>query len=114
MMDAMREPSDRAIVERSGAVPEAFERLFERHFAQVLRYLRRRVGDDLADDLAGEVFVRAFAARARYEPRTDSALPWLLGIATNLVHMHWRTEERRLCALTRLAAVPAVAAGLPE
>jgi RNA polymerase sigma-70 factor (ECF subfamily) len=114
MMGAMRQLSDRAIIERSVAAPSVFEQLFERHFAQVLRYLRRRVGDDLADDLAGEVFVQAFAARTRYEPRTDSALPWLLGIATNLVRMHWRAEERRLSALTRLAATPLPAAGLPE
>jgi RNA polymerase sigma-70 factor (ECF subfamily) len=114
MMGAMREPSDGAIIERSRAAPAAFEQLFERHFAQVLRYLRRRVGDDLADDLAGEVFVQAFVARNRYEPRTDSALPWLLGIATNLVRMHWRAEERRLSALTRLAAIPPVATALPE
>lgn len=110
----MRQLSDRAIIERSGAAPAVFEQLFERYFAQVLRYLRRRVGDDLADDLAGEVFVQAFAARARYEPRTGSALPWLLGIATNLVRMHWRAEERRLAALTRLAAQPPAVAGLPE
>jgi RNA polymerase sigma factor (sigma-70 family) len=110
----MRQLSDRAVIERSGAAPAVFEQLFERHFAQVLRYLRRRVGDDLADDLAAEVFVQAFAVRARYEPRTDSALPWLLGIATNLVRMHWRAEERRLAALTRLAAIPDAAAGLPE
>lgn len=113
-MGAMRQLSDRAVIERSGTAPALFEHLFERHFAPVLRYLRRRVGDDLADDLAGEVFVQAFAARARYEPLTDSALPWLLGIATNLIRMHWRAEERRLSALTRLATLPHAAAELRE
>jgi RNA polymerase sigma-70 factor (ECF subfamily) len=28
--------------------------------------------------------------------------------------MHWRAEERRLSALTRLAAMPPAATGLPE
>jgi RNA polymerase sigma factor (sigma-70 family) len=112
-MQSMR-LSDRALIERSSAEPTLFEQLFERHFPPVLRYLRRRVGDDIADDLAGEVFVRAFASRDRYEPRMESALPWLLGIATNLIRMHRRAEERRLAALARLAGQPMSSGGLPE
>jgi DNA-directed RNA polymerase specialized sigma24 family protein len=58
MMGWMR-LSDGALIEGSRAEPVVFEQLFERHFPPVLRYLRRRVGDDIADDLAGEVFVRS-------------------------------------------------------
>lgn len=114
MMATMRQLSDCAVIERSKAAPALFEELFERHFPAVLRYLRRRVGDDIADDLAGEVFAQAFSGRARYEPRTETALPWLLGIATNLIRTHWRAEERRLAALTRLAALPLAEGGIPE
>jgi RNA polymerase sigma factor (sigma-70 family) len=106
MMETMGRLSDHEVIERSRTVPALFDELFERHFAVVLRYLRRRVGDDVADDLTGELFVRAFAARDRYLPQTASALPWLLGIATNLIRMHRREEERRLAALVRLAALP--------
>jgi RNA polymerase sigma factor (sigma-70 family) len=106
MMGAMGRLSDHEVIKRSGSAPGVFDELFERHFAVVLRYLRRRVGDDVADDLAAEVFVRAFAARSRYLPQSDSALPWLLGIATNLIRMHRRAEQQRLSTLTRLAAFP--------
>ena len=46
---------------------QAFELVFERHFAAVFRYLRRRVGA-FAEDLAAETFTRAFAGRARLRP----------------------------------------------
>jgi RNA polymerase sigma factor (sigma-70 family) len=36
------------------------------------------------------------------------ALPWLLGIATNLLRMHQRSETRRWAALARTGADPAV------
>jgi RNA polymerase sigma-70 factor (ECF subfamily) len=107
-MGAMHEPSDESLIERSEDAPTLFEHVFERHFAPVLRYLRRRVGDDVADDLAAEVFTRAFAARSRYEPRMETALPWLLGIATNLVRMHRRAEQRALAAIARLSALPVI------
>jgi RNA polymerase sigma-70 factor (ECF subfamily) len=69
----------------------------------VHRYLHRRVGSDLADELASETFGRAFSRRATFEPCRESALPWLYGIATNLLRRHWRSEVRQLRAYGRLA-----------
>lgn len=83
------------------AQPSAFEAVFDRHFAAVHRFVRRRVGLALADDVASETFVRAFASRARFDTSRGSALPWLLGIAVNLVARHYRTEERQLRAYAR-------------
>ncbi len=65
--------------------------------------MRRRIGDDLAGDLTGEVFERAFRDRSRFDVRYESALPWLLGIATNVVKMNRRSEQRRLRAYARVA-----------
>ena len=48
------------------------------------------------------MFVRAFRARAGFRAEHESALPWLLGIASHLVGDHKRTERRRLVALQRL------------
>jgi RNA polymerase sigma factor (sigma-70 family) len=91
-------PSDAVVIRRSLRQPEEFEVLFERHAAIVLRYLQLRVGYGLAEELMAETFVRAFDSRRRFDLRRTSALPWLYGIASNLIRMHFRTEERRLRA----------------
>jgi RNA polymerase sigma-70 factor (ECF subfamily) len=78
-----------------------FAAIFDRHYDAIARYLRRRVGATLGDELASETFLRAFAGRADFDPSRTSALPWLYGIAANLVRQHHRTEQRRLRAYAR-------------
>jgi RNA polymerase sigma factor (sigma-70 family) len=95
--------SDAAIIANSVAHPAVFAALYERHLERVAAYLARRVGSALAEDLTAEVFVRAFRARTAYRAQRETALPWLLGIASNLVGDHRRAERRRLAALQRLA-----------
>jgi RNA polymerase sigma-70 factor (ECF subfamily) len=81
---------------------KAFEELFEAHFDALYGYLARRVGPDLGRDLASETFTRAFAARERYDASCGEVRPWLFGIANNLLRRHYRDEERRLRAFSRL------------
>jgi RNA polymerase sigma-70 factor (ECF subfamily) len=100
------------LVRRSLRHPEEFEVLFERHATTVLRYLQLRVGQSLAEELMAETFVRAFDARRRFDSRRTSALPWLYGIASNLIRMHFRTEERRLRAYRAAAGVETPAGDL--
>ena len=102
------QPSDTELIARSTAEPESFAVLFDRHAAAVHRYLGRRVGE-LADDLLSETFLIAFRRRAAYRPDHVEVRPWLLGIATNVVHGHLRSERRRYRALARASAEPAVA-----
>lgn len=92
--------SDSACVARSLSEPEAFEVIFERYFGSVHRYLHRRVGRDLADELAAETFALAFERRASCRA-TGSVLPWLYGIATNVLLRSWRAERRQLRAYSR-------------
>src|SRR5580765_120467 len=87
---------------RSRRRPEEFGEVFDRHFATIHRYLERRVGRDAADELSGEVFRIAFEQRTRFRPLYESALPWLYGLATNLVLKRGRSEARRLRALARI------------
>ncbi len=100
--------SDADAIRRSATEPDAFVAVFDRHFDAVHRYLHRRLGGDLADDLAAETFTRAFASRRSFVPHDAGALPWLYGIATNLVRRHRRTEERRLRAYARTGRDDAV------
>ena len=74
--------------------------LFERHFDEIHRYLRRRLPGQ-AEEIASDVFTVAFDARRRFRPHGDSALPWLYGIASNLLFKRRRTEARELRAYAR-------------
>ena len=93
-------PSDLDCLALSLSEPQAFETIFDRHFNAVHRYLHRRAGRDLADELAAETFAVAFERRASCRA-SGSALPWLFGIATNLLHRCWRAERRQLRAYGR-------------
>jgi DNA-directed RNA polymerase specialized sigma24 family protein len=109
--------ADAEAVRRSLTDPVAFTAVFDRHFVAVHRYLHRRGGRDLADELAGETFRVAFEARARWSQTTPDARPWLLGIATNLLRRHRRTEERRFSPAEPSgtgAASPALSANTPR
>jgi RNA polymerase sigma factor (sigma-70 family) len=96
--------SDATAVRTSLVSPQAFAVVFERHFDAVYGYAQRRVGRDLAEEIASETFTRAFDRRDKYDLNRDDARPWLLGIATNLLRRHWRSEQRRLLAYGRAAA----------
>jgi RNA polymerase sigma factor (sigma-70 family) len=93
-------PSDVECLTRSLREPSAFEPIFDRHFDAIHRYLHRRAGQDLADELAAETFALAFERRASCRA-IGSALPWLYGIATNLLRRRWRGERRQLRAYAR-------------
>lgn len=98
-MDDVR--SDAELLARTSTEPELFGILFDRHFATIHRYLERRIERDGADDLAAEVFRIAFERRAHFRALHESALPWLYGLATNLMLKRWRGERRHLRALAR-------------
>ena len=101
----MRSPEDDADrIADSLDTPSSFETIFDRHFTTIHRYLARRVGSQLADDLAAATFVEAFRARARYDVSRGDALPWLYGIAANLIRSHRREERRQLEAYARVAS----------
>jgi RNA polymerase sigma factor (sigma-70 family) len=97
--------SDGELFRRSVDVPEAFEGIFERHGRAVWGYCRRRVGYDAAEEVAAQTFLVAFERRGSFDPGYDSARPWLLGIATNLIRRHLR-DERAYLERNRRALVP--------
>jgi RNA polymerase sigma-70 factor (ECF subfamily) len=100
----MSSESDADVLRRSIDEPDCFAVLFDRHFARLYRYLRRRLGDELAAELASETFLQAFRSRRRFVGEQATVLAWLHGIAANLVRMNHRSEERRLRAYARAAA----------
>jgi RNA polymerase sigma factor (sigma-70 family) len=93
-------PPDAHCLARSLDEPKAFALIFDRHFAAVHRYLHRRAGRDVADELSAETFAVAFERRESCRC-SDSVLPWLYGIATNLLRRRRRAEGRQLRAYGR-------------
>lgn len=80
-----------------------FERLFDRHAAELLTYCFRRTADaQLAEDLVSAVFLEAWRRRGVLRSE-DEARPWLYGIATNVVRHQWRSRRRHAAALARMA-----------
>jgi RNA polymerase sigma factor (sigma-70 family) len=96
--------SDAELIDESRDVPARFGEIFDRHAEAVFRYLARRIGPDDASDLLADVFLAAFEARSRYASDFTAALPWLYGIASNLLRKHFRRRAGELRMLDRLVA----------
>ncbi|HZV72354.1 MAG TPA: RNA polymerase sigma factor [Conexibacter sp.] len=97
---------------RSGDA-EAFGDLYERHARSVQSYCLRRTADlQLAEDATATVFLETWRRRRRIALTTDSAVPLLLGVATNVLRQHWRGRRRYAAAVERVrGATPAGAPG---
>jgi RNA polymerase sigma factor (sigma-70 family) len=81
---------------------EAFGLLFERHANAIYNYCFRRIGDWVtAEDLLSLVFLEAWRRRDQALP-PDKVLPWLYGIATNVVRNQRRSRRRHAAAMRRL------------
>jgi RNA polymerase sigma-70 factor (ECF subfamily) len=87
----------------------AFGRLFARHAQAVYAFCARRTADlNLAEDLTSITFLEAWRHRERVpSAHDDSALPWLLGVANNVVRNARRGQRRYRTFLERVPAAPA-------
>lgn len=76
--------------------------LFERHVRTIYNYCFRRVGNwAAAEDLVSIVFLEAWRRLDKRLPG-GKELPWLFGIATNVVRNRRRAERRYAAALRRI------------
>jgi RNA polymerase sigma factor (sigma-70 family) len=96
---------DSTLWTRAGAGDrDAFAMLFERHATAIYNYCFRRIGDwSAAEDLLSIVFLEAWRRRHKQLP-PGKVLPWLYGIATNVVRNRRRSERRYRAALARVPA----------
>ena len=91
------ETADAAVIAASLNEPDRFGEIYDRHHHTVFRYVRSRVNDELVDDVVADTFVEAFRVRDRFAAAPgESCLPWLLGIATNVVARKRGAERRWL------------------
>jgi RNA polymerase sigma factor (sigma-70 family) len=81
----------------------AFGVLFERHGRAVYNFCFRRTANwAAAEDLTSIVFLEAWRRRSEVRLKDGRALPWLLGVATNVLRNRRRSERRHRAALARL------------
>jgi RNA polymerase sigma-70 factor (ECF subfamily) len=85
----------------------AFSEIYERYAGTIYNYLFRRLADwSEAEDLTAVVFLEAFRRRRDVVVDEGKLLPWLYGIATNLLHNRRRTQFRHRRLLARLESEP--------
>jgi RNA polymerase sigma-70 factor (ECF subfamily) len=93
--------TDRELLRK--ADPAAFGMLFERHATAVYNYCFRRTADwAAAEDLTSIVFLETWRKRNEVRIHGDSLLPWLYGVATNMLRNRSRAMKRYRAALARL------------
>jgi RNA polymerase sigma factor (sigma-70 family) len=110
-MTTETEPTDRELWAQAAAGSTyAFGRLFDRHARAVYNHCFRLSGLwAAAEDLTQATFLLAWRKRNRVALVNDSALPWLLTVATNAVRAERRGVARRLRLATKvppLASAP--------
>lgn len=104
--DEVVEPSDADLWARSRAGDrDAFGVLFERYGRPIYNYCFRRVASwATAEDMLSVVFLEAWRRRDKKLP-PEKVLPWLYGIATNVVRNQRRSERRYAAALRRMPGI---------
>jgi RNA polymerase sigma factor (sigma-70 family) len=99
---AVTRKTDAALVRAAATDPSAFAELYARHVEAVYRWFQRRL-QWAASDLTAETFARAWLVRRRFrDERAGSALPWLLGIAANVLADTVRRDRIETRARERL------------
>ena len=94
--------SDAQLIARADDDPAGFSELYSRHAAEIHAWLARRLAW-AASDLTAETFARAVLHRSRFhDTHHGSALPWLLGIARNVLLETVRADQIESRARERL------------
>lgn len=101
----VRHPSDAELWHRAvSGDAESMGLLFDRHADAVYNHCFRRIGSwSTAEDLTSVVFLEAWRTRRQVQlSERGSVLPWLLGVANNIVRNHLRSLRRYERLLARL------------
>jgi RNA polymerase sigma-70 factor (ECF subfamily) len=100
--DRPNERTDAELIRDSASDEAAFGELYRRHSAAIYAWFRRRI-DWAASDLTAETFAQAWLSRKRFRPDVaDSAFPWLLGVARNVLRESARRQRIETRARERL------------
>ena len=90
-----------------------FRGIFDAHFAEVQRYCVRRLSTADANDATSEVFLVAWR-RFDSIPDGDETLPWLIGVARNVVRNVARSNRRSVRLASKVSDLPTETVPGPE
>lgn len=75
---------------------QPFEDLYREYLGRIYAYVRAQVGGSAdAEDITAQVFINAYQAYGRFEPRHTTPAAWLFRIARNATLDHFRAHSRR-------------------
>ena len=100
-------------MKRHNPVKAEFKVIYDRHFDSVARYCLRRLPEHIAQDATSEVFLTAWR-RFDSMPGGDESLPWLYGVARNVVRNASRSHRRSLRLSAKFKAQPHYPEPSPE
>jgi RNA polymerase sigma factor (sigma-70 family) len=73
-----------------------FEDMYRDYLGRIYAYVRAQVGASAdAEDITAQVFMNAYQAYDRFEPRHSTPAAWLFRIARNATLDHFRASGRR-------------------
>lgn len=91
---------------------DRFERCFDEHYVRIFAFAMRRVrGREAAEEVVAETFAVAWRRR---DSIPSPGLPWLYGVASNLIANQYRSNDRRRSLDLRLAQEAGAAAEAPD
>lgn len=95
--------NDGQLIAEAKKSPEAFARLYRRHYDCVLRYCVHRLFErQAAEDITSAVFLRVVENLRKFHGDEQSFRNWLYKIATNEANNHLRKAGRRRRSLNAL------------
>ena len=90
-----------------------FIELYERFYAPVYSYCRRRTNIEAVDDVVADTFLVAWR-KVDAIPTGSAALPWLYGVAYKVLSHQWRGLARRQRLERKLAGMNGLAPSMPD
>lgn len=97
-MSTPTEPPDRS--------EERFRAAYAAAYADLLRFVSRRIHPSHAEDVVADVFLVAWRRVADLPGGLDDQRAWLFGIARHMLLGHHRSDRRRSALAVRIAEQP--------
>lgn len=96
--------NDEELLAEAGRDAKMFEELYRRHVGRVVAFVVRRCSrPDEVRDLVAAVWLEVIASADSFDPSRGRAVPWLLGVASNVTASDARRRAREREATDRLA-----------
>ena len=91
---------EKELVERARKDPDAFGKLYDQYYSQILGYVLKRVANiEIAQDITSEVFFKALKNLGQFHWRNISFSFWLYRIATNEITDYFRKGKHEIASL---------------